>query len=304
MPSTPAPARAALSLLVLGLAACSYSFQAGSHSSTEAGKPATADADGTSRKPTSKPITKTDPAEAKPAETEPTEPERTDPTRTKPEPAAEDEDPARQPGTEEPPPVVEPRLTAVCRVEDPTLEALCHRALDPIAADDVDAFIGQLGEGVVVTRPGYRKGTQRLQGLQAVRDAATTAGGLRAFLHLRTTDRVVGTVANDCRMCRRSFVAFDANTRSGTVTVTMDMTQPPAIRSVQVDSQMRRRNLEPARRPAPKPPATIVVPPAEDEPSTEPVEPKREPDPTLEPKPQLVPKPAPTRPTRKKKVEP
>jgi hypothetical protein len=279
--------------LVLGLAACSYSFQAGSTSSTASGKPATSDADGSSRKPTSKPTSKPT-KKATPVEPEPTEPAPADP-----EPTEEDAGPTRlPPGTDEPPPVVEPRLTAVCRVEDASLEALCHRALDPIAGDDIDAFIGQLGEGVVVTRPTYRKGTQRLQGPQAVRDTATTAGGLRALLHLRPTDRVVGTLANDCRACRRSFVTFEVNTRSGTVVVGLEMTQPPVITSVEVGSHVRRRHLEQARHPAPTKPTTVVVPP-KDEPSTEVVLPKE--DPTLTPK--EVPEPA-KKPTFTVKEEP
>jgi hypothetical protein len=179
--------------------------------------------------------------------------------------------------------VVEPRLTAVCRVEDPSLEAICHRALDPIAADDVEAWVAQLGEGVVLTRPIPGEALQRMQGPQAVRDAATDAGGLRALLHLRPTDRVVGTLANDCRRCRRAFVAFEANTRSGTLVVTVEATQPPKISSVEVASRVRRRPLPPWLQPKPTPvpekAPTTLVPPAKVEPapSTEIVapEPKR-----------------------------
>jgi hypothetical protein len=293
--STSAPARAALSLLVLGLAACSYSFQAGSTSSTATGKPASSDADGSSRKPTSKPISK--PID----KADPAAPAPTEPTPAEPEPTREDAGPTRlPPGTEEPPPVVEPQLTAVCRVEDASLEALCHRALDPLAADDIDAFAGQLAAGVVVTRPNYRKGMQRLEGPQAVRDVATTSGGLRALLHLRPTDRVVGTLANDCRACRRSLVAFEVNTRSGTVVVGLEMTQPPVIVSVEVGSHVRRRYLGQVRHPTPTKPATVVPPPQEPTVIAPPKEePAAEPASKVEEAPAKKPTPA-----RKKKAEP
>lgn len=280
------PARIALSLAALGLAACSFSFKAGSDA-PEAGKP-TADGDAPASKPTRKPID-----EARPAEpAEPSEP-------AAPSEPADAAGPTRTPPVEEPPPVVEPKLTAVCRVTDPSLEALCHRALDPIAADDIDAWADQLGDGIVVTRPGFRKGTQRIQGPQAVRDAVTRAGGLRALLNLRPTDRLVGTVSNDCRQCRRSFVAFEANTRSGTIVVGMEMSQPPRVLQVDVGSRMRRTNLAPQeptpvpRPPVPRPP----VPPAADPPaSVEPTPPATIVAPTHEKKAEPTPS--------KKKVEP
>ncbi len=244
MQRSSAAAKAAISFVALGLAACSYSFKAGSGS--EAGKPTTSSGDAPSRKPISKPVDGSDPAP-------PSEP-------------TEDADPHRTPPADEPPPVVEPTLTAVCRVEDESLAALCHRVFDPIAADDLAAWSRQLGEGVVVTRPAYRKGMQRLQGPQAVRDAAEAAGGVRALLHLRPTDRLVGTLANDCRQCRRALVSFEVNTRSGTVAVSVDMTQPPVISSVDVGSHARRRHLEAARQPParkPEPGATVVTPKSE-----------------------------------------
>lgn len=259
------PARIALSLAALGLAACSFSFKAGSDPLPEAGKPST-EADAPASKPTRKPIDAADPSEP----TNPSEPtapaEPTEPT--------DDAGPTRTPPVEEPPPVVEPKLTAVCRITDPSLEALCHRALDPIAADDVDTWAGQLGEAVVVTRPGFRKGTQRILGPQAVRDAVARAGGLRALLNLRPTDRLVGTVSNDCRQCRRAFVAFEANTRSGTIVVGVEMSQPPQIREVDVGSRMRRVQLAP--QPTARPPATVV-------PKKEPVEDVATPKPTPTP---------------------
>lgn len=261
MPSTSHAARAAISLLVLGLAACSFSFKSGSGSSSEAGKPAIASDGGSSSKPSSKPIAGGDDAQ---------------PSEPAPDPAVAEEPPP----VAEPPAVVEPQLTAVCRVEDESLAALCHRVFDPIAADDADAWSRQLGEAVVLTRPSYRKGMQRLQGPEAVVEAAAGAGGLRALLHIRTTDRIVVTPSNDCRACRRSFVAYELNTRSGTVVVSVDMTQPPAISAVEVGSHARRRHLEEARQPAPppapkKPAGTLVAPKAEITPPAE--EPKSKP---------------------------
>jgi hypothetical protein len=265
-----AAARVALSLAVLGLAACSFSFKSGGSSSANTGKPAVGGGHPSSSKPTHKPITKTDPsAPRQPAEPTPDE-------------GQPDEGPTRTPPAEEPPPVVEPRLTAVCRIQDHTLATLCHGALDPIAADDVDAWLEQLATDVVVTRPSYHEEMQRVEGPQAVRDVATRAGGLRALLHLRPTDRIVATLANDCRECRRAFVAFEANTRSGTFSVRVETTQPPAIVAVELGSHMRRRHLGGFQHPTPPKPPTVVVPPAkpEPEPSHDIVvpEPKREPD--------------------------
>lgn len=296
--STLVLARVALTLAALGLAGCSFSFRSGSGSSNEAGKPAIRDdAQPSATKPTRKPIAKADPqAPAKPAEPAATEPD-------------EGAGPTRTPPAEEPPPVVEPKRTAVCRTQDPTLEALCHRALDPIAADDLEAWAGQLDEQVVVTQPTYREGLQRVQGPKAVLDLATRAGGLRALLHLRPTDRVVGTVASDCRRCRRAAVVFEANARSGTFTVEVEMTQPPAISAVRVGSHVRRRHLEELResrtptQPPAEPGGDVVPPkptPTDERPQIIPPEPK--PDPDAEPKLQTEPtKKAPTKqaPTKK-----
>jgi hypothetical protein len=284
---TSASARIALSLVVLGLAGCSYSFKSGSSASTESGKPAVDDGDPSSGKPTRKPIAEADPSEP----SEPAEPD---------EGGRPDEGPTRTPPAAEPPPVVEPRLTAVCRVQDATLEELCHRTLDPIAADDLDAWVGQLATGIVVTRPTHRGDLRRVEGPTAVQDMATRVGGLRALLHLRPTDRVVGTLANDCRQCRRAFVAFEANTRSGTFTVGVEMTQPPAIVSVELGSHMRRRHLGALRQPTRTPPEkpTVVVPSAKAEP-----EPSHEivaPAPAPEAKPTLEVEPSEPKPKRKR----
>ena len=120
---------------------------------------------------------------------------------------------------------------------------LCHRVLDPIAADDLDAFVAVLGEGVVLTRTTHQAGAQRLTGPSAVQEKVAEAGGLRALLHARASDRVVGTVANDCRGCRQGFVAFEANTRSGTTVVRVDLGQPAMVTAVEVGSNLRRGPL-------------------------------------------------------------
>lgn len=303
--STTVSARFALSLVALGLTACSFSFKSGSSASSHAGKPAVtgdSSSDGASSKPTKKPI---HPAEPK-SPSHPAEPT--------PDTGGTDEDagPTRKPPTPEPPPSVEPSLTAVCRVQDPTLESLCHQALDPIAADDVDTWATQLAAGVVLTRPTYRRGMQRLEGPKAIRDVAGRSGGLRAMLHLRPTDRIVGTLSRDCRQCRRAMVEFQANTRSGTITVDVEMTQPPTIIAVEVDSHVRRPHLEGLRHPTTPPPKkpAVIVPPAkpEPEPSQPIVEPKAEPsEPSqviVPPEPAEPPKPAKKKPAKAKKEQP
>jgi hypothetical protein len=240
--------RLVLALLALGVAACSYSFKAGSDASAGEGKPAVAEPG--EQSPASKPIGAGDTSE-------PTAPAASDP---------EAADPTRVPPPEEPAPVVEPRATAVCRVADASLEALCHRVLDPLAANDLDAWAGQLHDQVVITRPSHH-GAQRLEGTQAVRDAVARAGSLRTMLHLRPTDRLVGTLSNDCRHCRRAFVSFEVNTRAGTLEIGVEMSQPPAVISVDVGSRMRRHPLEPHT-----PSSTLTAPakaataPAEDQP--------------------------------------
>lgn len=261
-----------LGLSALCLAACSMSFRAGSSSSAEAGKPAASSGtDDRPTAPTTKPIAKADPAPRDPAPSDPADDETT---------PADDPGPARQPPATEEPPGVEPRLTAVCRVEDPVLATLCHDVLDPIAADDLDAWLRQVGEGAVLVRPSHEAGMQRLRGTAALRELATDVGGLRAMLHLRPVDRVVGTVANDCRQCRRSLVTFEANTRSGTVVVGVEMAQPPRIVSVEVGAQVRRRHLGTAvqRRRAQDP--VVEAPPSEPPPSEPP---PSEPPPTVKP---------------------
>lgn len=253
-----------LPLLVLGSAACSFSLKAGS-SSSEAGKPATPGSpDGAT--PASKPVADapTDP----PADA--TEPAGDDPAGADP---ADPEPTRERPGTGSLAPGVEPKLTAVCRVDDPSLAEVCHAVLDPIAADDLAAWEVQLTEEVTLTRPSHQRGTQRLVGASEIRKMSDEAGGLRTLMHLDAADRVVGTVHSDCRTCRRSFVAFETNSRSGTITVTVDMTKPPRVSAVEIASRVRRRHLgeartrprggpatleapkEPNRKPTPEPPA-------------------------------------------------
>lgn len=190
--------------------------------------------------------------------------------------------------------MVEPQLTAVCRTTDDALEALCHRGFDPVAADDLGAWASQLAKGVVLTRPAHQQDMQRLQGAELVEALAEGSGGLRSLMHLRPTDRLVVTVSNDCRACRRAFVAFEANTRSGTVGVIFEMTQPPTIASVDISAQARRRHLGKARNPPPASarepapqepmnedePPTVEAPPAQ-EIVTPPSSKKDEPRPTV-----------------------
>lgn len=295
MTRSPRLAITSLALWALGSFACSFSFKSGS-SSAEAGKPGTSEPDAAS-KPTSKPIAKTD-STADPEPTpEPSEPVAGDPARTPADPTADptaDPGPSRvPPRSDEPAPVVDPQRTAVCRIDDATLAALCHQAFDPIAADDLDGWLAQLGEGAVLTRPAHQAGMQRLRGADEIRKLAVEVGGLRSLVHLRPTDRVVGTVSNDCRGCRRAFVAFEANTRSGTVVVTYDMRQPPRISTVEVASQVRRRHLGTAV--APKAPTREPTPTVET-PSPEPsAKPEPKPTPNL-----VAPEREPAAPTRKK----
>ncbi len=228
----------AVPLLALGLTACSFSFKAGSKSADDAtARPApTSDDDASATAP--KPVATADP--------EPAEPTRVPPAVA-----------------DQPEPTVEPRITAVCRVQDEGLASLCHRAFDPIAANDMDRWIANLADDVVVTRPSHDETMHRIQGTEQLREVATDLGGVRALMHLNDTDRVVGTVSNDCRQCRRAFVGFQANTRSGTVVVNMDTSQPPRVVGIEVTSRVRRPRLGEAR-PGGKAPVTIpLAPPAE-----------------------------------------
>lgn len=230
---------------VLGLAACSFSFSSGSRPAGE-GKPATGSEQADPASSPGKPVGK--PAEESPAE----------------------ESPVEEPPVEEPPTPTSGNTelvassTAVCRIKDATLAELCHRVLDPVAADDVDAWASVLSENVVLTRRTFEAGTQRLDGVGAVRKMAAKSGGLRALLNVKASDRVVGTVANDCRDCRRSFVTLEFNTRTGTTELFVNTTQPSMVTTVNVGSNLRREPLPEANRPTlqPKPskPATVVKP--------------------------------------------
>lgn len=239
--------RATLPLLALTLAACSFSFKAGSGSNA-AGKPAKQTPGPEATKPTRKPIAGT--------ETEPA----ADPAGTETEPAA---DPAKPltppPRVQQPPPVVEPKVTAVCRVTDDTLKNLCHRVFDPIAADDFGSWTAQLDDGVTLVRPSRQEGMQRLRGPDDIRTMAEDVGGLRSLLHMNATDRVVVTLHNDCRGCARSFVSYETNSRSGTIVVTVSMGRPPQVTLIEVGSAVGRRPLGVHRRPS-KRPATLEAP--------------------------------------------
>ena len=212
----------AIPLLGLSLAACSFSFKAGSKSADDAtARPAPTDGEPSTSDP--KPVATADP---KPA----SEPEP-------PPPAVADE----------PEPTVEPAAVAVCRVEDAGLAEMCHFVFDPIAANDTEAWAANLNDSIVVTRPSHDETMHRMTGPSHVKKAAAKSGGLRALMHLNDTDRVVGTLANDCRDCRRSFVAFQANTRSGTIVVRVETSQPPKIAAVDITSRVLRPRLGKAK---------------------------------------------------------
>lgn len=247
--------RLVLPSLALSLAACSFSFKTGSGPGDVDGKPAQgadgpAPADGPG-KPVANPQPAADPEPTAEADPEP-----------EPEPTADPD-----PNT-----TLTAPTTAVCRVDDAQMLELCHQVLDPIAADDVAAWTAVLGDEVVLTRPSLRAGSQRLQGPEAVESMAGRTGGLRQLMHVAGSDRIVGTLANDCRDCRRAFVAFEANTRTGTSVIRVDMTQPPQVTSVSVGSNLRRGSL-------PKDDETTPTKPTV-EPTSEPTKPKLEPTPT------------------------
>ena len=139
----------------------------------------------------------------------------------------------------------------------------CAIARSTPAANDLDAWVAVLADGVVLTRPSHDADAQRLEGPKTVRKFAMKAGGLRELVHLEAGDRVVGTVSNDCRRCRRAFVAFQANTRSGTMVVSLDLGTPSSIQLVEIGSDVRRRRLGTAR--DDDAPSTAIVPPAKTE---------------------------------------
>ncbi|MEX1362420.1 MAG: hypothetical protein AB1Z98_04795 [Nannocystaceae bacterium] len=252
--------RLVLPSLALSLAACSFSFKTGSGPGDVAGKPAKGTDGPAPAEGPGKPVAGAEPA----ADPEPT-------TETDPERTADPDAPA--PNT-----TLSAPTTAVCRVDDAEMLALCHQVLDPIAADDLVAWTAVLGDEVVLTRPSMRAGSQRLQGPEAVESMAGRTGGLRQLMHVQGSDRIVGTLANDCRDCRRAFVAFEANTRTGTTVIRVDMTQPPRVTSVSVGSNLRRGSLSKggATKPTAEPTKPTVSPTIEPtKPQLEPTEPAK-----------------------------
>ena len=130
---------------------------------------------------------------------------------------------------------------AVCDNDDEVLRSLCHRALDPIAADDVDAFVATLADDVVLVRPGPDGRAERATGKTRVHREIRAAGGLAKFLHVRPGTRVVGTVMRDCRRCAKSYVAVQANTTSGRIIVTTDSASPPRVTQLELRADPRTR---------------------------------------------------------------
>ncbi|MEM7153943.1 MAG: hypothetical protein AAF799_13925 [Myxococcota bacterium] len=229
--------RCALPLVVAGPVACSFSFKAGSGSPDD-GKPAVASKDDAGDGASAgKPV---DGGAAAEPEPEP-EPEG--------RPTGLTDTPAGDPPPPEPAPssTLAPRKTAVCRIDDATLAAMCQRVLDPIAADDAKAWVAVLHDDVVLTHPSYARGDQRFEGRDAVKDLADKVGGVRTLLHANATDRIVGTVVNDCRNCRNPFVGFQANTRSGTVVVEVALGKPVMVNAVEVSSDLQRPHLREAK---------------------------------------------------------
>lgn len=244
-------ALAAGPLLLLGVAACSFSFKAGGQPDDATAKPAkggAADPGDGDAPVTSKPIADADPdggaddaggagaAGGSDAPADP--PPRADEPSDEGNPARQppgDDDSGDAPGRLAPTPT-----TAMCRIGDADLDALCHQVLDPIASDDIDALVTLLGAGSTLIHPSHTRGHQRYTGPEAIAGAASESGGLRALLHIDPTDRVVGTVSNDCRNCRRQFVAFQFNTRSGTVEVSVTPGSPPQVFAVDASAQVRR----------------------------------------------------------------
>lgn len=226
-------------LLAVGLAACSFSFKAGGGGDKATAKPAQSSGDAT---PTTgskgKPI---NPGQ-EPAEPEAEQPEASDPERL---PPASDDPP--------PPERLAPTVTtAVCRVSNKTQAQLCHTVLDPVAANDLDAWMAVVSDDIVLTHPSHQKGGQRYTGPQAIADAATQLGGLRALLHINSTDRIVATVSGECQSCSEPFVAYQLNTRSGTVVVRVRASNSPRVTEVEVASEVRRPTLTAADQKPPR----------------------------------------------------
>jgi hypothetical protein len=133
------------------------------------------------------------------------------------------------------------RVQAVCRMDDAQLAALCHRALDPIAADDKEAWLASLADDVVLLRPGPDGDLDRQQGARDVHRLMNAAGGVRSFVHADAATRIVGTLVNDCRTCAHAFVALTANTRSGALAITMDTATPPRVTRIELRSDAVQR---------------------------------------------------------------
>lgn len=128
---------------------------------------------------------------------------------------------------------------AVCRVDDPALAELCHRALDPIAADDDVALLGTLSEDARFSRPGAAGEPIVADGVDAIREEIADAGGPRGLVNLEDGDRVVGRLIEDCRSCEKASVTVGATTRSGSVHVELLLAQPAYARRITMRSTPR-----------------------------------------------------------------
>lgn len=134
---------------------------------------------------------------------------------------------------------------AVCRVGDAALLSLCHRALDSIAAGDEVGFLATLHDDAVFVTPAWEA-----TGSDEIKEVTGDAGDLRTLVNADPGDQIVGALKEDCRSCARASATFSANTRSGKTLVTLDLTQPPRIIEVRMESAVRKR--------APMPPRTVV----------------------------------------------
>ena len=128
---------------------------------------------------------------------------------------------------------------AVCRIEDPALVELCHRALDPIAADDDVALQGLLAPDADFSRPGADGKPVVVSGAEAVVDEVADAGGPRGLVNLEDNDRVVGRLIEDCRSCEKASVTVGATTRSGAVHVELQLSQPARASRITMRSTPR-----------------------------------------------------------------
>ena len=128
---------------------------------------------------------------------------------------------------------------ALCRIEDPALVELCHRALDPIAADDDVALLAVLSDDARFARPGAAGEPVVADGVDAIRDEIADAGGPRGLVNLEDTDRVVGRLIEDCRSCDKASVTVGATTCSGSVHVELLLAQPARARRITMRSTPR-----------------------------------------------------------------